>query len=209
MKLMAFSLSLVALFGIASAATAQLAFDQTGGVPVVYGDTVTAGYTFNVITPLVVTELEMYAGFGLQSAAIPVGIWDNGGTLLTSAPISTTVPATTTPSANGGSFFGMPVIPITLTPGSYTIGALGAGSDTIAVGGTIIADPAVTYGSAAAVTAASLTRPQVIASGIGTIGPSFKFTVVPEPGSVALLIGMTGVSGVMLRRNRKSVGYSH
>lgn len=204
MKRMAFSLSLVALLGMASAAAnAQLAFDQTGGLPVVYGDTVTVGYTFDVNTPLMVTELETYAGFGFQSAAIPVGIWDNSGMLLTSAVISTSAPATTTLSADGGSFFGTPIAPLTLAPGTYTIGALGDGSDTIAVGGTLIADPAVTYGNAAFVTAASLTQPHASALSIATLGPSFKFTVVPEPGSVALLIGTAGVSGMMLRRKRR------
>ena len=210
MKLMAFSLSLVALLGIASVANAQLAFDQTDGVPVIYGDTITAGYTFDVTTPLTVTELEMYADFGFQSAVIPVGIWDNSGTLLTSASISTTVPATITPSANGGSFFGVTITPITLTPGTtYTIGAFGDGNDTIAVAGTIIADPAVRYGNSAVVAAASLTKPYATALSIAAVGPSFKFTTVPEPGSVALLIGMASLGGMMLRRKRKQAAISH
>lgn len=202
MKSMALSLSFAALLGIASAANAQLAFDQTGGVPVIYGDAGTVGYTFDVHTSLMVTELEMYVDFGFQSDTFPVGIWDNSGTLLTSAAISTSAPAATTPSANGGSFFGLPITPVILTPGTYTIGAFGNGSDTIAVGGTIIADPAVTYGNAAFITAGSLTQPHVSALSIATIGPSFKFTAVPEPGTVAFCLSMIATGSVIIRRHR-------
>ena len=192
-------------------AHAQLAFDVTGGFLNPYGGTDTVGYTFNVLTPLNVTELNIYAALnGFESAAIPVGIWNNGGTLLTSASISITSPITITSSAQGGNFFGTPIATLALTPGTYTIGAFGTGRDTFLGGGTIIADPSVSYGSGGITTSGSLTRPIPTLPGVGIFGPSFKFNAapadVPEPGSIALLTGM-GVVEVGFLRRRKQIAY--
>ena len=203
-----FACALLASVARPTAAHAQLAFDVTGGVMRVASVPGTVGYTFNVLTPVFVTELDAYVGFGFTSPTIPVGIFDSAGNLLTSAPISVSSPDATTPSANGGNFVGATLSPLALPVGTYTIAEfVGKGSDTASIGGSIIADPAVSYGHAVATRtgSASLVYPMNNYGAGAYFGPSFKFTpaATPEPGSIALLIGM-GVTGAgVLRRRRK------
>lgn len=196
------------LLSNSTASKAQLAFDQTGGIVASANVTNSAGYTFNVLTPLNVTELETYVGGGVTSLTTPVAIWNSAGTLLTSAVISNTAPVTTTPSAGGGNFNGAPIITITLATGTYTIGAYyGNAADTARLNGTLIVNPAVSYGTSLFTTGASLMRPTSNLGASSFTGPSFKFntaSAVPEPGSVALLagLGITGI-GIFVRRRTK------
>src|SRR5579871_4736447 len=118
----AFAASVAALTFV-SVANAQLAFDQSGGATHAAGGTGTIGYQFNVTQTLTVTELDAYVGAGFPSPTTEVGIWNSSGTLLASANISTTAPAITRPSAKGGNFDGTSIAPLTLSVGTYSIGA--------------------------------------------------------------------------------------
>ena len=207
MKFFARSLSVLALLGVASLANAQtLAFDHTGSDSAIGGSTSTVGYTFTVNSPITVTDLSVYSGFGLGSASFPIGVWDSTNSLIATTTVTTATPGVTYASANGGNFIGNAIAPLNLGVGNYTIGVfLGDANDTVALFGTILANPSVTYGEAAIAPSAGLVQPTTFGSGAGLFGPTFRFrggTPVPEPGSVALLVG-AGIGGVMLRRRKK------
>jgi len=190
-------------------AKAQLAFDQSGGSGHTIGGTGTLGYQFNVLQTVTVTELDAYVGDGFLDSSTSVGIWNSTGTLLTSAFISTTSPATTRPSANGGDYDGASIAGLTLSVGTYTIGErINNANDSAGVFGTIIEDPKVSYGGSALYSnGSSLSEPTIeLTSGV-VLGASFEIgsdtAATPEPGSLALLAGMATI-GVGVRRNRRA-----
>ena len=202
----------ISLLAFAPAANAQLAFDiaGVGGVGAFGSATKTIGYTFNVLTPVSVNELDVLSlpGLPFDSATVPIGLWDSAGNLLTSASISTTAPADDTPSAVVGDFIGTPVAPVLPPAGTYTVGALIDGNDFVLIG-PFSSVSSVAFNQAYINTSGSFTQPT---SAVGFpaayafIGPSFKIadaSAVPEPGSVALLVGVMSVSGLMLRKRRR------
>lgn len=206
MKSLTRSLSVLAPLGVASLANAQtLAFDHTGSGSAIASSAGTAGYTFTVNSPITVTDLSVYSGFGLISASFPIGVWDSTNLLIATTTVTTATPGVTYASANGGNFIGNAIAPLNLGVGSYTIGAFyGDTNDTAAFFGTILANPSVTYGDVAIAISAGLVQPTSLFPEVSLFGPTFRFqsgTSVPEPGSMALLVG-AGIGGVMLRRRK-------
>jgi hypothetical protein len=164
---------------------------------------VTVGWAFSVDAPLQVHELGWFDVFanGLV-APQTVGLWDSGGTLLTSA----TIPGGVAAPLDAGFRMTSLAAPVTLGLGSYVIGgALRVGGDgpqyTTAAGTpfTIATSPLISYlgpRMAASSSSTSLVFPSVSSSFLvsptsGFFGATFAATpvttAVPEPASLGLL----------------------
>lgn len=99
--------------------------DFTGGTATAEGSAQTAGWEFTVASPITVSALGLWdeQADGLAGSH-QLGLWAAAGsTLLTSAVITTanSTPVASTSSAGDWRF--TPVVPLTLAPGDYFVGA--------------------------------------------------------------------------------------
>ena len=206
-------LALAALFVIA-ASTAQaqtpalLSFTSTTSFPSFNSTNQTIGWSFTANNDISVTDLGVYDTTPATrlGQSHQVGIFSITGTLLGSTTVQTNSPLT-------GSFRYASVTPFTLTAGqTYLLGEAITSpfSDVYFTGsGTTTTDPAITFGQAAVSGSSSgFAAPTTLNSAAGRFGPNFKFTsaapAVPEPGSIALLTGMTLTGAAFLRRRKQA-----
>ena len=192
---------------LASADTPALSFTNPGVVATPGGTPATAGWTFTSNQSVTVSELGYWDSTPNDPLTFdhPVALWDASGNLLTSTTVLMNSPLT-------GDFRYAPTTPITLTAGqTYVIGAeVIGGGDPIAFNATAATISQITFGTCT-VSGAGTGLAFPTFSGVfgndGNFGPNFKIvtTDVPEPGSMALLVGV-GVSGtgLLLRRRRVS-----
>lgn len=164
------------------------------------------GWQFNVVTSLTVTGLgwfdEGQNGLGISHE---VGIWNSSGTLLTSA----VVPAGTV-AVLDGQFRMVPITPIVLAVGTgYIVGGLNtsASGDRLAFDVTQVVDARITFVDATfSELTATFGRPtQFSVATTGFYGPMFAAggTVVPEPGSLLMLLSGIGIVAAGRSRARQ------
>jgi hypothetical protein len=159
------------------------------------------GWEFTVNTTVTVYDLGVFDDSlnGLAESHA-VGIWNSSGTLLTSATVAA---GTVDPLFANFRYVG--ITPITLTPGTYTIGAVWLdGADPMvfqADTGVTTTDPSITYLQTEFVAGSSLAFPTGSAGGPqGFYGPDFTLSAVtvPEPMTWALVfLGIGGVGATM------------
>jgi len=170
----------------------------------------TLGWSFDVTAPITVTDLAVFHdnGVGLLENH-DVGIWNAAGALVVSGVV---LPADPCLPDQGGfqEWCVVAVRPVTLAPGTYTIGATWNN----------LLDPMIFPGTLAGQRIANFNGPNVVliqnefvfGSGLNEpinttgdtmsyFGPNFTTSSVPEPGSLVLLgSGLLGAMGVMRRK---------
>jgi len=161
----------------------------------------TLGFNFTTTTSFTLDGLGIYDqdGDGLVDSH-DVGLWDAGGTLLT----STTVGAGTTGSLISGFRFAS-ITPVTITPGTYNIGALFLGcNDPNFFGGdgALSTISGLTFVSGAYASGATLSNPvNPFGAAPAFIGPNFLVSsAVPEPATWALMLLGFGMAGYAMRK---------
>ncbi len=178
MKLITRSLSLVALLGIASAANATQMFNLNYSIP----DGLSAAGNVDVSAVLTTNDL-------LSGSYLVTGITGTRTVLGNTASITGLLPVN---SFGGNDNLLFPTSPFVDFDGiSFTLSDNSSGSNTNRVN-FYFASSSVGYTENGA-------------TGFGfNVSVTPANTPVPEPGSIALLVGMASVSGIMLRRrNRK------
>ena len=200
------------VLGASAAQADPIAFTFTGGGTHGFSDaSFTAGYTFTVSSPILITELGVWdssPGTPLDRDH-PVGVWNAGGTLLASNTVLTNSPLTS------DFRFAALGTPLLVTPGqTYTIGAfypnIGADAGTdqpLRASATgFVQASGVAFGQEEFVfDNAGLTEPSVNVPGIGfaDFGPNFEFAAaaIPEP-PMPLLFGAAALIVLGISRAR-------
>jgi len=214
-RLSLFALAVFSCLGASAAQADPIAFTFTGGsTHGFFGASFTAGYTFTVDSPILITALGVWdtsPGTPLDRPH-PVGVWNAGGTLLASNTVLTNSPLT-----NDFRFVALST-PLPVTPGqTYTIGAFypntgtDAGTDqplrSNATG--FVQAPGLAFGQEEFVfNNAGLSQPTFNALlGFADFGPNFEFAAVPEP-PMLLPFGAAGliVLGILRGRRRTRRG---
>ncbi len=157
------------------------------------------GYDFTLTSSLTVTELGFFDANGASGPtnSHPVGIWNSGRTLLTSATVPSGAPVLL---IDGFDF--VSISPVVLAPGSYTIGAYGllTSTDQFEFGESgSITIAGLTLGGAVEAFATGLTFPvaPVDPATQGYFGPNFLATAVPEPSTVTLIAMSFGLIALL------------
>jgi hypothetical protein len=160
----------------------------------------TLGFEFSLSIPEVIDALG-YTTVGFTSDQ-QVGIWGSAGALLTSATVTTADPVV-------GHFAWTTISPLTLGPGTYTIGGTYEGglAPTLASGVTSI--PGYTWIQDEQGVGPGLVEPTFSTGGsYGPNGlPQANFSVsadgaVPEPATWIMLILGLAISGIAVRRRK-------
>lgn len=179
---------LLAVAATCSANEGILTFSNGGLVGYVDG---TAGWSFEPLTDISVTSLGCFDYVLTSNNQLPlsVGLWDQSGTLLTSATVTTADPLFDQSRYQS-------ITPVTLIAGqSYYLGAYSsAGSivfdaETSSLGGFAITSPQIQLGMAALSTN-GFSFPNTLQGDPGSalLAPNFQFSSVPEPSFAALAI---------------------
>jgi hypothetical protein len=175
-----------------------------------YGSDVTLGWQFTVSVQLTLTALGYFDAGGGLTDSHPVGVWDSLGNLIAEG----TVPSGTGTNLVDG-FRMLPITPVPLAPGTYTIGGYAnvtspdpfefqAPSITTVAGLSFVQHDLFTQGS-------TLTEPTSVAhvfTPYGYFGPDFLVTNgtvttvdAPEPRSILLIL--LGLAVLAVRRRSR------
>lgn len=194
----------------------SLALDITGNqTSEFFGSSGTAGWSFQVTTPLYLYGIGFFdpGSFASLGTPVVVGLWDGLGNLLVSGDITNTTNDTVVPSTDccGEWLFDTNGSPIeTLASGNYVIGAFVPETQVfIASATTAPTFPGITYGENLQITGAGLEEPNFTDAGFGLafFGPNLLVGVdpnassTPEPATFGL-IGGALVLGALLCRAR-------
>lgn len=177
-----------------------IAFTTGGSATVNSAGSATVGYTFTLANSVFVTQLGFWdnQANGLLNA-VPVTIWNSSGVSLATA----TVPSGTTAGEVNQYLFTTLATPVSLAPGTYTIGAYITNINDFYQYNvtTITGATGVTYGAPRFVQGNSFPATDGFGAGRGYFGPNFQY-VVPEPSTWALLCSGTLTVGVIALRRR-------
>lgn len=177
-----------------------------------YPSNVTLGWGFSLVSPVTVTDLGYYDGNDGLTDPHPVGIWDDTGSLVAQG----TVPAGTAGDLGSGFQF-VPIAPVVLDAGQYTIGgyANGTSPDVFLFEiQSLTTIPELTFGLANLYTEGdTLTLPTTTAEAFslnGYFGPNFEVgTAVvvpaPDPGTGTMVLLGLIAAGSCFRGRRTSV----
>jgi len=209
-RLTLFALAVSACLGASAAQADPIAFTFTGGsTHGFFGASFTAGYTFTVDSPILITALGVWdtsPGTPLGRPH-PVGVWNAGGTLLASNTVLTNSPLT-----NDFRFVALST-PLPVTPGqTYTIGAFYPNTGTDAATDQplqssatgFVQAPGMAFGQDEFVfNNAGLSQPTFNAVlGFADFGPNFEFAAIPEP-PMLLPFGAAGLIVLSILRGRR------
>jgi hypothetical protein len=202
--LAAASAAVALMFGLlgrtADAAVINPAYEYSSAGTLSDTRSFTLGFEFSLSTPETIDALG-YTTVGFASDQ-SVGIWNSAGALLTSATVSTG-------DSVIGHFAWTPIAPLTLGPGTYTIGGTYEGGLLPSFASGVTAIPGYTWIEDEQANGAGLSDPTFSAGGYGPNGiPQVDFSVstpaVPEPATwITLILGWT-ITGVVARRRKSS-----
>jgi hypothetical protein len=199
MKRVVLAIAVLALLGATAGPTRadMAAFSITGYNNDSLGNPpFTLGWEFSTSSSITVTNLGLFAPTTLADDH-PIGLWDSSGTLLATA----TAPAGS--SATSGFFLYESITPVTLSAGTYMVGALYTntnGADSVLFPGDaqgFMTSPGITFVQSAFASGGTLTDPTGSVSTLpGYFGPNLTFTgsAVPEPSTFAL----SGTMGLLM-----------
>ena len=167
------------------------------------GDTV--GWRFSVDRPIIVTHLGFWDGDNAIQPMLnshPVGIWDANVALLASNTVNAGSPLT-------GQFRYEPLAaPLSISAGTYNLGAFYPAANPTSDGYlTSTTNIVMASGFTMLNTLrdpngpqTGLVFPSVATAAGGRIGPNILFTEIPEPSSMALVLGFAGLAALRPRR---------
>jgi hypothetical protein len=164
------------------------------------------GWQFSVSAPITIDGLGLFdvnpSGFGETHQ---VGLWDNSGTLLASATVTSGSTLVNSVS-NSGDWLFENIAPVLLAPGTYVTGAFFATSaDSVMASATITTIPQISFLASRASMEGAFAEPGVyglVEPGVFAANVRVQTAAVPEPTTLAL-IG-TGLVAVRARRRRAS-----
>jgi len=189
--------------------------DFTGGIAIAeQTDAQTFGWEFVVAAPITITALGIWneqAADGLINSH-QLGLWNAiGSTLLTSTVITTANSTAVASSSSAGEWRFTPIVPVTLGPGDYFIGATYAAFDDDAIrlltnAPSTIAG--VTFFTSALAFGTALNVPgEAPGAAPGIFGPNLFVgplaAAVPEPSTLAIVgFAVAGLAAFASRRLR-------
>lgn len=198
------------LISIAITANANNLITDPGPGPVTTATgSMTLGYSFSTGSNVIeVTGLGIWDQ-GQDGLANPhtVGLWDVGGSDLVASVV---IPSGTSATLSGQFRFVSLSTPIFIS-GNFVLGASYAASDADAYIANrdpqqATTDPNIAFiGFAASSSSGTgFTYPNNVDGNGSNVGPNLQFNVVPEPSTIALLIGAGSAVGIVRRSRRKS-----
>ncbi len=200
-QLIAFVAILVGLAAPAAASPITPVVEYTSSSTLSDTRPFTLGYQFTTSTPFSINALGYFAD-GLGNSH-QVGIWNSGGTLLTSATVMSSDPIQ-------GHFQWHSISPFTLAPGTYTIGGQFLGNNdpfpAQAIG--VVTAPGFTWITDEQLFGSGLNFPTVTTAGSygqnGILAVDFSLTPVPEPATLAVFGLLAAGGGLYTRRRVKA-----
>jgi len=190
--------------------------DFTGGTERFSAIDATYGWKFTVAQGSTIT-IEGLGVFDVGANGLAnshqVGLWDSGGSLLTSVTITNANSTHVASTSKAGDWLSTPITSRQLTSGDYVVGALYVKNDAdhFMAGATAKTISGVTFDEARNIPGTGLLFPSMIPPGeenanAGYFGPNL-FTAtppVPEPTSLILLgSGLAGLAGRFAWRKRR------
>lgn len=169
----------------------------------------TLGWSFSISGTVNITDLGVFDSGGAALTEVhAVGIWDSTGTLLDSASVGATAGGTLETDALGQTWLDTSA-PVTLGPGTYTIGALWVDGADLAIFpgqlGSVTMGSGITFIQDQFIAGGSLADPTGTSGETGAyFGPNFEYTAAtPEPSSVLLMATGLIALGAIRKRARK------
>jgi len=188
------SLALLTIFLGCNAVSARagLLLDFTGGFDTTFGGNATVGWEFTVSSPMLLSGLG-YFDFGANGLANAhdVGIWNSANPSLLLASTTVTSGSTPVSSISGaGQWLFNSITSITLSPGTYVLGATIVANDTDRqfIAATAATISGATFVQGRDISSTSLLYPSPAATqNDGIFGPNAEVSPVPEPCSATLI----------------------
>ena len=211
----ALSLSGLAVLSFSPGALAQIAItpiiDSIGGGAAAGGGAQTDGSIFALSGSLTIRGLGVFnSNTGNLHESHNTGLFNSSGTLLASTVIDNSATHVTSTNSHGF-WLEKDITAITIGSGTYYLGSLytNTSPDNLLLSTTATGISGVTPGSGTEIGGSTLAAPTNVLTSSGSYYSAMAFitpAATPEPGSLALLVGL-GVTGAgFLVRRRKQAG---